>query len=345
MPVRQRDPNDPDFPHGSKSGARAGCRNGFLCPATPTCAQVTRALVKAREQRGDFTTHYQSESLIPHLSGFVRQGWALKAIAAASGVFYGTISDILAGRRPVITAATAAALRDVTEEAMIERWGGDIPIHRVAWIPGSLYANGWRIEDIARRMRPRRHTATIRPIVYRINAHVDRGLYDDLVALHDESGHLPGDSRQARLRAALLGYRTPEEYAPDGKLWEDGKRRNERLEGRWARRSKQAKLHLDIARLSLRYGLTPTEIITRVEFCHVQERALLRMREALGLKWSGGKPEPGQDERIAHILDVVDRWLEDQEPDPHPFCVELGLMTDPRWTDLDNIGKPKLEAA
>lgn len=348
MPVRPRNPKDPDFPHGSKSGAKAGCRNGYPCPADPTCAQVGRALARAREQRTGFTSYYQSATLRRHLNGFIAKGWAIKAIAAGSGVFYTTVSDVLSGRRPIITAVTAHALRDVTEDDIMERWQGDIPIHYVAWMPGSLYANGWRIDEIARRMRPRRHPATIRPIIYRVNAHVDRGLYDDLAELFNELGGRPGDSRDARRRATLLGYRTPDAYAPDGTLWEDDVR-NEKREERWARRDREALLHMQVARMAVKHNMSLGEMAKELRLAtpSVEDHTIRRARKALGLDWDGGKahgPKPGQEARIAEILDVVERWrLAGPLADPHPFCVELGMMDAALWTSLD--GKPKLEAA
>jgi hypothetical protein len=275
----------------------------------------------------------------------VEAPWAITAIAENADVAKGTVRDLLAGKteRP-IGARVAERLRDVSRESLLAGQSRDVPTREVCWLVGSLMVNRHPIAAMAQTLG--RPESLLRRIVTVKQPCIRRVVYEDLTVLHDRLANVSGTDMRARKRALSLGYRAPDDYAYDGTLWEADVRDDER-EARCARRDEEAYLHMEVARLSLARGMSIGQMVTELRmFSASGEQAIRRARTDLGVQWDGGRaygPKPGQEKRIAEILEVVERWQRAGElADPWPYCVELGMMTGAKWSNLERSTKPTL---
>jgi lambda repressor-like predicted transcriptional regulator len=349
MPARPRDPNDPDFPHGTAKGYWHGCRMGAPCPATPTCYAKYREYAtdrRAKLKRGE-VLRYRPEAIRAYVQTFLDRGWPMAAVARAAGLSIDGLALTMLAKRRSVLADTARRILAVDEDLLLEHAVGYVPMRLVRWKLGALVAIGWTCSALAARLGY--HKDYLNDVIAGNVCTVKRDMVDDVDALFEQlrNVHRPSHPATRRL-VARHGFQPPDAYAPDGLLWEDDIR-NEKREERWARRDREALLHMQVARMAVKYNMSLGEIAKQLRLTTpaVEDHTIRRARKALGLAWDGGKahgPKPGQEERIAQILDVVERWRQAGElADPHPFCVELGMMDARLWTSLD--GKPKLEAA
>lgn len=356
MPVRQRDLSEPDFPHGTLPGYRHGCKNGQseICPATPTCAAVRaeydRKIHKARTG-GKRALRYRTAPVRKYMQSWLAKGWPHETFARAADIDPTTVRNILARRFKTLLPVTAHSIVNVDEAALIAATtgsGAKLPAYLIRWKIGAMCAQGWPCAVQA--ARTGYATDRFASILSGKAGMVTRALFDDFNDFYDRFQKVPCASpqaRQARNIAARLGYRTPDCYAPDGTLWEDDVRDEEREE-QWARRDREALLYMRVAQMAVKYNMGLHVMAVELDMDNpTGEQVIRRCRSALGLKWVGGKdhgPEPGQEERIAEILAVVEEWRRAGPlADPYPFCRKLGLMGAHRWAALD--GKPRLEAA
>jgi len=352
MPARPRDPNDPDFPHGTALGYRAGCRATYPCPGASTCSEIIRLADAERRQkvRQGVPRRYRVSELRTILRTWIDdKEWVHQPVARAAGLSRHGLEKILNGQVDSVLVSTGRRIAAITEDDLIAASTTSVPARLIRWKLGSLCANGWPAAVQGSRLGY--GYTTILQIVTGHRRRVARDMLDDVNAFFDQMCAIPYTGIhhiRAKDLARRYGFRTPDDYAPDGLLWE-GDIRNEKIEERWARRDREALLHMQVARMAVQYNMSLGEIAKQLRLTTpaVEDHTIRRARKALGLAWDGGKahgPKPGQEERIAQILDVVERWRQAGElADPHPFCVELGMMDARLWTSLD--GKPKLEAA
>jgi transcriptional regulator with XRE-family HTH domain len=291
----------------------------------------------------------QADTVRAYVQNRLDKGWTVRAYARAAGVNHQALGRVMLGRTAGMQESTAHRLLAVEDEHLYEATTtGFVPAYMIRWKIGSLCANGWTCTQQAA-LLGYNHTDILR-IASGVFAMVRKELAEDVDSLWDRlrNVHYTSSGRGHALKfAAKHGFRTPDAYAYDGTLWEDDVRDDER-EARCARRDEEAYLHMEVARLSLTLGMSITQMVTKLRmFSASGEQAIRRARADLGVKWDGGRaygPKPGQDERIAEILEVVDRWQAAGEfADPWPYCVELGMMTGPKWTNLEKSGKPKLK--
>lgn len=348
MAVRRRDPNEPDFPHGTPHGYFAGCQATYPCPATPSCTESRRLQRVAARQENRTIRFYRPHTVHAYVQSYLDKGWTLRAYANAADVNEEALSRSLRGQFERMTEELARKLIAVDDLSLYDAATGMIPAYTVRWKAGSLCAIGWPC-NLQAKMLGYNAPSYIR-LVTGAKTMIRKVLAEDISTFFDQMRNTPSTStqrKQALRMAEQYGFRTPDAYAPDGTLWEDDVR-DETTEERWARRDRSALLHMQVAQMAVKSTLSISEMMTELNMHGpAEEQAVRRAREALGLKWTGGHthgPKPGQQARIAKILDVVERWrLAGPLADPYPYCVELDMMTGPLWAALD--GKPHLEAA
>lgn len=346
MNGRRLDPNDPDFPHGTPQGERLGCTATFPCPGKPTtCREIQREARKVRDS--DKTPkYYLSAPLRRHIQNYLDRGWTSTAIYEAAGVSVDAVRGIKTGRNPIVTAKVAKAVLDVNRDTLLslDDSATPIPVAECSWMLGALYADGHTVTALAARLGCDIRSA--RGVIRGTSKRISRDFYADIVTLHDMMASTPGPdttaANQARRRAAALGFRTPDEYAPDGTLWADDgldektrKRLRERYDRSYAR--------LTALLLSLRGGLSAEQIAEKIaeQVPGTKPDDVRRWREQAGLRFETpvrGEVSilcPGQDAEVAKVMGVLDRWLAIFEADPFPFAFELGFMQLKGWAHLD----------
>jgi hypothetical protein len=109
--------------HGTSGGYLAGCRNDGSCPGDPngtTCSEARRRYRRDRARRagtGPPPTSVDAAAAAAAIARLTAEGWSLRRIARDAGIGKGTVSDIAAGRRPLILENTALRLQSLADQA------------------------------------------------------------------------------------------------------------------------------------------------------------------------------------------------------------------------------------
>lgn len=343
MPVKKRDPSDPDFPHGTRTGYEAGCRKNFPCPSDPSCRALYADLRTRRAKKdGDGVRRYKAHTLRAYVQTWLNQDWQLQACTDAAGWTKSQMIELMQGRTTYCAEDKARAIMLIDEDKLLDA-ARNIPVRYVRWKFGSLAANGWALQTQADQLGY--SVSMISDVVAGKLRYVSREFYEDVEFFFEGACTVPGTSLRARNLAARHGFRLPHEYAPDGTLWDEVEGRNEKHAERWERRSRLATERLRTLQLAVQ-GVTLSDSAARLG---INERTVSRHRaeaqlvyESLGR--NGKELAKGQDKRIAEILAVLSEW-ETDPGDPYVYCRRLGMMQDEQWAELELLGKPKLVAA
>lgn len=358
------DLNDPQFPHGTTSGYRYGCRKWFPCPATPSCHKANLAGGKAwrdakrralpPEQRFAL---YRPGAPARHLRDLLNDGWTLNAIVKCSGLGESTVRRIRY-QRGNVTKETAQRILMVTSDLLASLDGILIPVHCVRWRMRSIYALGYSYKYLARRMGI--SPVTLRRMLYGAKQrHVTAETYRRACTVFEDLGNaLPPRGQNAdsvRADAARRGWYTPEFYTLDGRLMDEVDWDNS-MEERYANRTRLATLRLEVLWRSLRLLQGADTIATALDMGVAGADMVSQYRSDCGLVFQRPEfgspffehetmPKPECAERAAVVLEVLRRWQDDPLGDPYHYCLELGMMTHKRWKLIKRRSQPTLVVA
>lgn len=263
-----------------------------ILAATPT--QVARAVERGNRVPVDST---QTLAILDRYHD--AEGWSYRAIAQATGLNCETIRDIHTDRRPRVQAATARALRTVTDARLRARARksahNPIPVRRTRQQTRSLRALGYPLRWQADQLGYR-HKLPIRPggwVYPSLEMKID-ALYrrlDGVWADPDRDGLTPDAITRARLAAAKEDAHPPAAYTDDGYLIPEAVRADDLTEARKEQNSpERRRMIADLAiKFTVRYGYTlreAAEEISRRDGARISiesyERAIERARAAAG---------------------------------------------------------------
>ncbi|MFF4777619.1 hypothetical protein ACFY05_32810 [Microtetraspora fusca] len=312
-----------------------------------TITPTTKPRRRRNSPRPPHLINYRTWTLVPYLEKFLADGWTVADLAEVTKVETGTIAGVLDRSITILNSATAKALQHLTTEQLLSDGTGPMPIRLTAWKLGSLYAAGHTTTELARRLE--QPDQVILDIIHRRPAGVPRDLAADIDVLFGLLEDIPGPSPAAAAVAAGLGWRIPDEYSPDGRLWDDFDPAHDEVR---AEREAEATTRLEVLRMTIRLRYTASRIGRELG---IPKETARSYRDGAGVlvtsnrTYAPGTGDPYQSlidprcaVRVKQICRVLDQYETFRELDPFLLVQSLGLMQDERW-QVD--GKPKLVTA
>jgi hypothetical protein len=207
-----RDPQDPDFTHGTIGGYRRGCTKAYAlvhpCPARPSCLEV-----KLRDKRKypDPPPLYSATAM----AAFVRElheegGWDYESIAQAAGLRVERLLRIMRlGTR--VSLDVLRAVLSLNDEVIASRGKpkGRVPFRMARAKLRALYAQGYTLQRLSYELQADRRWLW-KIMNGRENRFVLCSLYWRIFAMHEKFGQVPAPfssgAEYARRDARLRGW-------------------------------------------------------------------------------------------------------------------------------------------
>lgn len=305
MPERPRvirDPNHPDFPHGTKVGAQRRW-NGKLC-ACPPCRyeQSRQRRSRAKLEAMRRAQPVAAEPYRRKVQGWIDAGYRVADIAAVCGLSGPALHNLRSGKTTRIQATSAQYLDKVTPSAL-EKARYCLPdASHARQMLGSLQANGWPVAELMKRL------GLDGGGISSLHSGITRRRYEKIRALYAELECTPGPSDRARAQGAKNGWHPPQHYDESGRFLPWSIRRNDEREAGAERAESGKARRLEVVH---EVAVRGTPILTVADWYGLSDRTIGRYLRELGIDlFNDGavtRPVPGQDEVVARCKSAFQR--------------------------------------